>query len=357
MSRSEWSIVRCNSRSGVWIGLMLLSMVSRLPAQIPTALPDVELYNERGEKVRFATDVVQDKIVAINTIFTTCTTICLPIGANFAKLSKLLQQNEATRDVRLISITVDPEYDTPARLKEWADGFGSRGNWTLLTGKEANVTKVLKALGINPPSKTAHVSRMVAGSVGGEWTRPDSLESPSTLATLLSAKAQTLHRTQAARKYFGDTTLLDQNGKSHRFYTDLLMGKVVVINAFFASCVDSCPKMSGTFTELQRRLGDRLGTEVNLISISVDPENDTVPRLKEYASRFDAQPGRYFLTGRKQDVNAILTKLGQYVQQRDDHSTLFLIGNERTGLWAKAMGLDSASKIMTSLESVIADNR
>lgn len=357
MTRSEWSIVRCNKRFGSWIGLLLLGMASRLPAQVPTSLPDVELFNERGEKVRFVTDVVQDKVVAINTIFTSCTTICLPIGANMAKLSKLLQANESARDVRLISITVDPEGDTPARLKEWADGFGSRGNWTLLTGKEANVTKVLKALGINPPSKAAHVSRMVAGSAGGEWTRPDSLEAPATLAALLSAKAKNLHRTQAARKYFGDTALVDQNGKSHPFYTDLLMGKVVVINTFFASCGDSCPKMSGTFTELQRRLGDRLGTDVNLISISVDPENDTVPRLKEYANRFNAQPGRYFLTGRKQDVDAVLSRLGQYVQQRDNHSTLFLIGNERTGLWTKAMGLDSASRIMASLESVIADNR
>lgn len=348
--------VRQNDKSVLWVGLVLLSFACRLQSQGVPSLPDVELLNERGEKVRFVTDVVQDRLVAVNTIFTTCTTICLPIGANSAKLSRLLQQSETTRYVRLISISVDPFVDTPSRLRQWADAFGPRGNWTLLTGSEANVTKVLKALGMNSSVKNAHLSRMLAGSlVTGEWTRPDSLETPAALATLLNSDAIALRRTLAAQKYFGDNPLLDQDGKPHNFYTDLLMGKVVVIDTFFASCMGSCPKMAGTFSELQRRLGDRLGKDVNLISISVDPANDTVPRLKEYADRFGAMPGWYFLTGRKDVIDAVLSRLGEYVQQRDDHSTLFLIGNERTGLWKKAMGLDSASQIMVSLESVIAD--
>jgi len=347
---------RANVHFTLWIGVAILSAAFRLPAQVRPSVPDVELVNERGEKVRFVTDVVQDRVVAVNTIFTTCTTVCRPIGARFAALSRLLQQNQTTRNVRLVSISVDPVTDTPSKLKEWADAFGARGDWTLLTGPEANVVKVLKALGINPPVKNAHVSRMAAGSVvTGEWTYPDSLDTPATLAAILGSKASAVRRTLAAKKYFGDTPVLDQDGTHHSFYTSLLMGKVVVINSFFSACTGSCPKMAGTFSELQRRLGDRLGNDVNLISISVDPQNDTVPRLKEYANRFGAKPGWYFLTGRKEDIDAILSRLGQYVKQRDDHSTLFLIGNERTGSWKKDMGLKSANDIMTSLESVIAD--
>ena len=80
-----------------------------------TSLPDVTLLNERGEKVRFFTDLVKGRVVAINTIFTTCTTICPGLGANFARLSRLLAGSEA-RDALLISISVDPLNDTPERL-------------------------------------------------------------------------------------------------------------------------------------------------------------------------------------------------------------------------------------------------
>ena len=78
-------------------------------------MPDVTLLNERGEKVRFFTDLVKGRVVAINTIFTTCTTICPGLGANFARLSRLLAGSEA-RDALLISISVDPLNDTPERL-------------------------------------------------------------------------------------------------------------------------------------------------------------------------------------------------------------------------------------------------
>jgi cytochrome oxidase Cu insertion factor (SCO1/SenC/PrrC family) len=84
-----------------------------------------------------------------------------------------------------------------------------------------------------------------------------------------------------------------------RFYSDLLQGRTVVIDAFFASCKDTCPLMADRFAYLQDKLGDRLGRDVSLISISVDPESDTVPVLKSYAGRVKAKRGWYFLTGKK----------------------------------------------------------
>ena len=80
---------------------------------------------------------------------------------------------------------------------------------------------------------------------------------------------------EGARKYFTDTLLTDQDGKKVKFYSDLVMGKVVVINSFFTSCGATCPIISGTMQKLQTWLGDRLGDEVHLISISVDPTTDT----------------------------------------------------------------------------------
>jgi len=161
----------------------------------------------------------------------------------------------------------------------------------------------------------------------------------------------------AAEKYFTDTLLLDQDGKEHRFYTDLVKGKVVVISPMFATCKDSCPVMAANLARIQKWLGPRLGNEVLLLSISVDPETDTSPVLKQYAARFNAQPGWYFLTGKKDNVESILKKLGLYVEQKQDHLSLFLIGNDRTGLWKKALGVSDSAKLIEVVQSVLQDKQ
>jgi protein SCO1/2 len=158
-----------------------------------------------------------------------------------------------------------------------------------------------------------------------------------------------------AQKYFGDVPLVNQDGKEMRLYSDLIKDKVVVIDVMFTSCTGVCPVMSSTFAKIQNRLGDRLGKDVHLISISVDPVNDTPARLKEYAARFNAKPGWYFVTGPKENVDAALRKLGQYVENREAHQNLFLIGNDRTGLWKKAFGLAKPEEIFPVVDSVLND--
>jgi protein SCO1 len=158
-----------------------------------------------------------------------------------------------------------------------------------------------------------------------------------------------------AHQYFGDVILVSQYGEMMRFYSDLLRGKVVVINAFFTSCEGSCPVMMATFASLQEWLGERLGTQVRLLSVSVDPQTDTPAKLKAYAERLKAKPGWYFLTGEKQHVDRALYKLGQYVEHKEDHTNLIIIGNETTGLWKKAFGLASTEDIIKLVESVLHD--
>ncbi|MEJ7618973.1 MAG: SCO family protein, partial [Pyrinomonadaceae bacterium] len=109
------------------------------------------------------------------------------------------------------------------------------------------------------------------------------------------------------------------------------------------------------FLQSEQLLGDKLGTDVHLISISVDPVTDTPPKLKEYARRFHAKPGWYFLTGKKENVDAALYKLGQYVKAREAHTNIIIIGNETTGLWKKALGVARAPELIKVLESVIQD--
>lgn len=171
----------------------------------------------------------------------------------------------------------------------------------------------------------------------------------------LPVNAQQPPGASPAHNYFGDLKLVNQDGQEMRLYSDLLQGKTVVINAMFTACTGACPVMSGTIAKIQDHLGDRVGQDVRLISISVDPVNDTPAKLKEYAARFNARPGWYFLTGSKENVEAALRKLGQWVDEPASHQTLFLIGNDRTGLWKKAFALAPAEEVLPVVDSVVND--
>jgi protein SCO1 len=159
----------------------------------------------------------------------------------------------------------------------------------------------------------------------------------------------------AAQKYFGDVLLVNQNGEKMRFYSDLLQGKTVIINSFFATCQGSCLPLSRNLQKVQEALGDRLGKDARIISISVDPAVDTPEALKAYANKLQAKPGWYFLTGDKASVEFALKKLGQFVDNKESHTNLFIIGNERTGLWKKAFGLAKSEDIVKVVDSVIND--
>ena len=160
----------------------------------------------------------------------------------------------------------------------------------------------------------------------------------------------------AARQYFTDVQLITQNGDSVRLYSDLLKDKVVVINAFFGSCTGSCPKMAGVLAGLQDRLGEHLGKDVFLLSFSVDPETDTPAKLKAYAENFHAKPGWLYLTGEPKNVDLALTKLGQKVSRKEDHLTIFIVGNDKTGLWKKVFAPTSTpASLMDVVDSVLHD--
>jgi protein SCO1 len=158
-----------------------------------------------------------------------------------------------------------------------------------------------------------------------------------------------------AHKYFTDVELLNQDGKKVRLYSDVLKGKTVVVNAFFTTCTSVCPPMNRNMERIQEAFGDRVGRDVFLVSITVDPTVDTPARLKEYAQKFHAGPGWMFLTGKKENLDWALYKLGQYVEAKDDHTTIFIVGNEATGLWKKAFGMANVNELVQVVESVAND--
>lgn len=170
-----------------------------------------------------------------------------------------------------------------------------------------------------------------------------------------AAPVQKTHEPTVAGKYFSDVELVNQNGEKVRFFTDVLKGKTVVVNAFFTTCTSVCPPMNRSFEKIQEALGDRVGRDVFLVSITVDPATDTPTRLKEYAAKFHAREGWMFLTGKKEHVDWALYKLGQYVQNKDDHKTVVIIGNEATGLWKKAFGMAKVDELIMLVKEVAND--
>src|SRR6185503_4461465 len=158
-----------------------------------------------------------------------------------------------------------------------------------------------------------------------------------------------------AQKYFSDVQLVNQDGEKMRVYSDLLHGKTVIINSFFATCPGSCLPLMRNMQKVQEALGDRIGRDAHIISISVDPTIDTPTALKAYARKLQAKPGWYFLTGDKASVEFALKKLGQFVETKESHLNIFIIGNERTGLWKKAFGLAKSEDIVKVVDSVIND--
>ena len=155
--------------------------------------------------------------------------------------------------------------------------------------------------------------------------------------------------------YFPDVILWDQDGNDQRLYTDLMRGKIVIINSFFASCEGVCPVLAKNLVAIQTWLGDRMGKDVHILSLTVDPEKDTPPILQAYAQRFKAKPGWFFLSGKIENVHAAAKKLGQYVPQKEGHTNVIVIGNETTGLWKKVQGMAPAQEIIKVLETVVND--
>jgi len=172
---------------------------------------------------------------------------------------------------------------------------------------------------------------------------------------LVEAQQPGASEESAAKNYFTDVVLVNQNGEKMRFYSDLLQGKVVIINSFFATCTGSCLPLNRNLEKLQTALGDRMGKDVYIISISVDPTVDTPQQLKAYAKKLNAGPGWYFLTGEKETVEFALKKIGHFVDNKQDHLNIFIIANERTGLWKKAFGLAKSDELMKVVDSVLTD--
>jgi protein SCO1 len=158
--------------------------------------------------------------------------------------------------------------------------------------------------------------------------------------------------------YFPNVTLRTHEDKTVRFYDDLIAGKFVIINFMYTGCGDICPGMTANLAEVQRLLGERVGRDIFMYSITLQPELDTPEILKGYAETFGVQPGWLFLTGERTDIATLRRKLG-FVDpdplldgDLEQHIGIVKFGIERLDRWAGCPALTAPEQIVRSILSM-----
>jgi protein SCO1 len=145
-----------------------------------------------------------------------------------------------------------------------------------------------------------------------------------------------------------NTTVIDQSGKERQFYNDLIKHKAVAINFIFTACTSSCPLSTAIFRQVQKKLTPQ---KVQLITISVDPVNDTPERLLEFSKKFNADANWSFITGEKATVSELLKNLNVFTGDKNDHSNTVIVGNDMTHQWTRLYGFPQAEEIIAALKN------
>ena len=158
-------------------------------------------------------------------------------------------------------------------------------------------------------------------------------------------------------QYFPNYTFTSHEGKSLKFFDDIIKDKIVLINFIYTSCGSSCPLETARLRRVQTILEDKLGKDFFFYSISVDPDNDTVEQMKEFHGKFKLSKGWVFLRGSKSDTEEIQKKYGVFTgeltqKNLNDHSLSVIVGNQKTGQWIRRSHLENPTVLANLIESL-----
>ncbi|MBR0793709.1 SCO family protein [Bradyrhizobium manausense] len=152
--------------------------------------------------------------------------------------------------------------------------------------------------------------------------------------------------------YIPNTVVRTQDGNSVRFYDDLIKGKIVIISFIYTSCTDICPLTTARLSQLEDKLGDAVGRDVFMISMTVDPKRDTPARLKEFSSAFQTGPGWTFVTGDADDIRAINYKFGDRSEILSEHRNEIVLGNDATGEWQRDSAFGDLNRLVMTIRGM-----
>jgi protein SCO1 len=168
------------------------------------------------------------------------------------------------------------------------------------------------------------------------------------MATMVNGEEKNYQRT-VENFMMPDVTLINQDREKVRFKDYMQSDQPVLVDFIFSTCSTICPVLSVSFVNLQRKLGDESGN-VRLVSISIDPENDTPRLMKDYLKRYHAKPGWDFLTGSRKDINSVMRAFNAYIPNKMSHYPLMFIRMPRDGTWVRTFGIMSTSELMAEVQ-------
>jgi protein SCO1/2 len=211
---------------------------------------------------------------------------------------------------------------------------------------------------MTPVRALAILLTLIASSCGGPHA--ESAASPGKGVDARAGRPGPPNRPSLIREqHLANIELTTHEGRTVRFYDDLVKGKVVAINFMYTTCVDKCPVAIDNLLAVEKALGERMGRDVTLLSISLDAERDTPPVLRQYARLHGTGPGWYFLTGRRDEIERLRRKLGAYEldpildADRSQHAGIIILGNEPQGRWRAISALSKPVRIRQAIERTL----
>jgi protein SCO1 len=149
-----------------------------------------------------------------------------------------------------------------------------------------------------------------------------------------------------------DVTLVNQDGKRVKLRSLLNSKKFVMVDFVFTTCTTICPILSAEFADFQNSVGPDLNN-VLLVSVSIDPENDTPKKMKEYLKRYGAKPGWDFLTGSHADIDKVIRAFDAYVADKMYHMPLAFLHSSADSRWVRIYGLVGTSEMMDEYKRLV----
>lgn len=149
-----------------------------------------------------------------------------------------------------------------------------------------------------------------------------------------------------------DVTLVDQNGEDVKLIPYLNSpDKPVIVNFIYATCTTICPVLSASFTNFQKKSGVPL-KDVRLVSFTIDPENDTPEIMADYLKRYGGKPGWDFLTGSREDIDAVMKGFDAYVSDKMAHLPVTFFKGPGNSKWVRVYGLLGTADMVTEYNAV-----
>jgi cytochrome oxidase Cu insertion factor (SCO1/SenC/PrrC family)/mono/diheme cytochrome c family protein len=170
------------------------------------------------------------------------------------------------------------------------------------------------------------------------------------LAALSALAALPVTAEPRGADYFTNLPLVTSTGEEVQFFDDVLADRIVVVNFFYTSCTDLCSLSTARLAQVYDWLGERMGRDIFFVSITLDPEHDTPEKLATFAEGFNVTKGWTFLTGSRENIDIIRSKLGERARALNLHRSDMVIGNARTGVWRRSSVMGS---LTIALESIL----